>query len=313
MRVWKRPIQGGARRDPALSSTTSRRLARRGDSARSREGGEDAKLLAGGHSLLPLMKLRLAAPTLLVDLRKVPGSAGSSSATTAAVRIGAMTRHREVARAASFGLVAAAAAARSPTSRSATAARSAARWRTATRPRDLPAVLLACEGSVTAAAARRRARDRGRRPVPGLPHDRGRRATRWSRAVNLPALDGYGYGYEKFTRRAEDWAMVAVVRAREVERRHLRGRARRAHAHGLDAAARDRGGGRPARPAAGRRSRSPRRPSRPPRAQSRPADLNASPEYKRHLARVLTRGRCALPQAGGGQSRNRTWLVATAT
>ena len=32
------------------------------------EGGEDAKLLAGGHSLLPLMKLRLAAPTLLVDI-----------------------------------------------------------------------------------------------------------------------------------------------------------------------------------------------------------------------------------------------------
>ena len=32
------------------------------------EGGEDAKLIAGGHSLLPLMKLRLAAPTLLVDI-----------------------------------------------------------------------------------------------------------------------------------------------------------------------------------------------------------------------------------------------------
>ena len=38
-----------------------------------RENGEDAKLLAGGHSLLPLMKLRLAAPALLVDLRLVPG------------------------------------------------------------------------------------------------------------------------------------------------------------------------------------------------------------------------------------------------
>ena len=41
-----------------------------------REGGEDAKVLAGGHSLLPLMKLRLAAPTLLVDLRRVPGLVG---------------------------------------------------------------------------------------------------------------------------------------------------------------------------------------------------------------------------------------------
>ena len=40
------------------------------------DGGEDAKLLAGGHSLIPLMKLRLAAPSLLVDIRKVPGLGG---------------------------------------------------------------------------------------------------------------------------------------------------------------------------------------------------------------------------------------------
>ena len=47
-------------------------------------GGEDAKLLAGGHSLLPLMKLRLAAPSLLVDLRKVPGLSRRRAARTAA-------------------------------------------------------------------------------------------------------------------------------------------------------------------------------------------------------------------------------------
>jgi len=40
------------------------------------DGGEDAKLLAGGHSLIPLMKLRVAAPSLLVDLRKLPGLHG---------------------------------------------------------------------------------------------------------------------------------------------------------------------------------------------------------------------------------------------
>jgi aerobic carbon-monoxide dehydrogenase medium subunit len=40
-------------------------------------GREDAKLLAGGHSLIPLMKLRLATPSLLVDLRKVPGMHGN--------------------------------------------------------------------------------------------------------------------------------------------------------------------------------------------------------------------------------------------
>ena len=53
-------------------------------------GGEDAKFLAGGHSLLPLMKLRLAAPTLLVDLRNVPGLAGVTRE-NGHWRIGAMT------------------------------------------------------------------------------------------------------------------------------------------------------------------------------------------------------------------------------
>jgi carbon-monoxide dehydrogenase medium subunit len=47
------------------------------------DGGEDAKVLAGGHSLLPLMKLRLAAPTLLVDLRRSRGCGGAERATAA--------------------------------------------------------------------------------------------------------------------------------------------------------------------------------------------------------------------------------------
>jgi carbon-monoxide dehydrogenase medium subunit len=46
-----------------------------------RDGGEDAKILAGGHSLIPLMKLRIAAPTLLVDLRKVRASRASRART----------------------------------------------------------------------------------------------------------------------------------------------------------------------------------------------------------------------------------------
>src|ERR671922_572750 len=60
-----------------------------------REGGEDAKVLAGGHSLLPLMKLRLAMPSLLVDLRRVPGLAGIERA-DGGWRIGAMTTHYAV-------------------------------------------------------------------------------------------------------------------------------------------------------------------------------------------------------------------------
>ena len=54
--------------------------------------GDDAKLLAGGHSLLPAMKLRLAQPKHLVDLRKVPGLSGIKEEGGMLV-IGAMTTH----------------------------------------------------------------------------------------------------------------------------------------------------------------------------------------------------------------------------
>ena len=69
-----------------------------------RDGGEDAKVLAGGHSLLPLMKLRLAAPTLLVDLRRVPGLRGVERE-NGAWRIGALTRHAELQNRAELGIV----------------------------------------------------------------------------------------------------------------------------------------------------------------------------------------------------------------
>ncbi len=56
------------------------------------EHGDDAKLLAGGHSLLPLMKLRFAQPRHLIDLRRIPGLAGIRQADGAIV-IGATTTH----------------------------------------------------------------------------------------------------------------------------------------------------------------------------------------------------------------------------
>ncbi len=56
---------------------------------------DDAKLLAGGHSLLPAMKLRLAQPKHLVDLRKVSGLSGIKEDGGALV-IGAMTTHYQV-------------------------------------------------------------------------------------------------------------------------------------------------------------------------------------------------------------------------
>lgn len=58
--------------------------------------GEDAKLLAGGHSLIPAMKLRLATPQYLIDLGTVPGLS-NVRVTDESLAIGAMTVHADVA------------------------------------------------------------------------------------------------------------------------------------------------------------------------------------------------------------------------
>ncbi len=57
---------------------------------------EDAKLLAGGHSLIPVMKLRLAKPTAIIDISRVEGLSGIELKGRSIV-IGAMTRHGDVA------------------------------------------------------------------------------------------------------------------------------------------------------------------------------------------------------------------------
>jgi aerobic carbon-monoxide dehydrogenase medium subunit len=57
---------------------------------------EDAKLLAGGHTLIPTMKLRLAGPPQIIDMSKVEGLTGIEAKGRSIV-IGAMTRHADVA------------------------------------------------------------------------------------------------------------------------------------------------------------------------------------------------------------------------
>lgn len=61
------------------------------------EHGEDAKLLAGGHSLIPMMKLRLAQPAVLIDLGQVSALSGITSGEDGSTRIGAMCTYAEVA------------------------------------------------------------------------------------------------------------------------------------------------------------------------------------------------------------------------
>jgi aerobic carbon-monoxide dehydrogenase medium subunit len=61
-----------------------------------RDWGPEARILAGGHSLLPMMKLRLATPQYLIDIDGLAGDLGYVRDDADEIRIGAMTRHREL-------------------------------------------------------------------------------------------------------------------------------------------------------------------------------------------------------------------------
>jgi aerobic carbon-monoxide dehydrogenase medium subunit len=247
------------------------------------QGGEDAKPLAGGHSLIPLMKMRLAAPSLLVDLRKLSELRGIQPG-DATARIGALTTHAEVSQASDLGVAAHAAGkiADQQVRNRGTIGGSLAHGDSAS---DMPAVLLASEGSVVARGPN------GEREIAAADLFQGFLTTALAddeivTEVRLPTLPGYGFAYDKFTRRAEDWAMVGVcalvkktdgqvedvrvaftnmastpVRATGVESA-LRGQSTDAIAQAAEQAA---------------------------EGTDPPGDLNATPDYKRHLARVLTR------------------------
>ena len=258
-----------------------------------RAGGEDAKLLAGGHSLLPLMKLRLAAPTLLVDLRRVPGLSGVQRE-NGTLRIGAMTHHAELEDDPGLGIVSHTAAqiADRQVRHRGTIGGSLAHGDPAS---DLPAVVLACEGSVSVRGAD------GMREIPAEKLFRDYLTTAVGEGeivteVRLPALEGYGFAYEKFMRRAEDWAMVgvcALVRASggacedvRVAFTHMGSVPIRATA--VEQALRGQSLDRDAIARAAENAAEGTEP---------PGDLNATPDYKRHLARVLTKR--ALEKAAG--------------
>jgi carbon-monoxide dehydrogenase medium subunit len=246
-------------------------------------GGEDAKLLAGGHSLVPLMKLRLATPSLLIDLRRVPGLGGIARE-NGAWRIGALTPHAELEHRHELGLpstVAATIADRQVRNRG-TIGGSLAHGDPAA---DLPGMLLATEGTVTLQS------QDGQRTVSAdeLFLDYMETAITPGEVlteIRIPALDGYGHAYTKFTRRAEDWAMVAVnvlvkragdscedvrVALTNMGATPLRARA-------VEEALR----GQPLSPETIRTAAQQAAEGTDP-----PADLNASADYKRHLARVL--------------------------
>ena len=243
------------------------------------EHGEDAKLLAGGHSLLPLMKLRLATPAVLVDVGRLR-SLSYVEDRRDHVAVGALTRHRDLETSALLQqevpvLSAAAATVGDPQVRHrGTLGGSLAHGDPAS---DLPAVVLACGASLVA-----RGPD-GERMIAAADFFQGFLETALQpdellTEVRLPKLGGAGWAFEKFTRRSQDWAIVGVaavrngttgvalvnmgatpLRATAVEEALATG------ASVADAAAVADQGTEPS------------------------ADLNASAEYRRHLARVLVR------------------------
>jgi carbon-monoxide dehydrogenase medium subunit len=247
------------------------------------EGGEDARLLAGGHSLIPLMKLRVAVPTMLVDLRKVAGLAGVQRE-NGSWRIGAMTVHSELEHHPDLGLMGRAAGtiADPQVRHCGTIGGSLAHGDPAS---DLLAVLLAAEGSVAVQGSG------GGRTIEAADLFKDYMTTSVApdevvTAVHVPALDGWGYGYQKFNRRAEDWAMVAVcalVSARDgvcedvrVGLTHMAPTPLRATA--VEEALR----GRPLDAGSIQEAA-----EQAAQGTEPPGDLNATPAYKRHLARVL--------------------------
>ena len=262
------------------------------------DGGEDAKVLAGGHSLLPLMKLRLAAPTLLVDLRKVPGLRGAQRE-DGQWRIGAMTRHADLQDNADLGIVAKAASliADQQVRNRGTIGGSIAHGDPAS---DLPTVLLTLDGTVTITG-----QGGGTREVAAADVFQDYLTTAVGPGeilteIRLPAMDGWGHGYEKFNRRAEDWAMVGVValvkKAGDGSCEDVRIGLTHMGSTPLRATAVEnalRGQGLDAQSIATAAESAAE-------GTDPPGDLNATPDYKRHLAQVLTRR--ALEQAAGVSS-----------
>ena len=246
------------------------------------EYGDDAKLLAGGHSLLPLMKLRLASPAVLIDIGRLRELSYVRDAGDH-IAIGALTRHRDVEtsvllRAEVPLLAHAASQVGDPQVRHrGTIGGSIAHGDPAS---DLPAVVLALGGTLV---ARGSAGAGGERTIPATEFFRGfleceLSPTELLTEIRVPKVGKAGWSFQKFNRRAQDWAIVGVaavrngqtgvalvnmgttpIRATAVESAVAGG------ASATDAAAHAADGLDP------------------------PSDLNASPEYRRHLATVLVR------------------------
>ena len=193
--------------------------------------GDEAKFLAGGHSLLPLMKLRLAQPSVLVDVGRLRDLAGISDGGDQ-VSIGALTRHHDVEHSdllqAEVPILAhAAGQVGDPAVRHrGTIGGSLAHADPAS---DLPAVVLALGGTLVARSARGEREIAARDFFTGF-LESALEPDELLTEIRVPKVPGAGWSFQKFNRRAQDWAIVGV--AAVPEQRQLR---RRPGEHGLHA------------------------------------------------------------------------------
>jgi aerobic carbon-monoxide dehydrogenase medium subunit len=176
------------------------------------EHGEEATILAGGHSLLPVMKLRLAAPELVIDIGRL-SELRYIRVEGDEVAIGSGSRHRDVESSqvvqAEVPLLAAVArTVGDPQVRHrGTLGGSLAHADPAS---DLPAAVLALGGTVVLRSPR------GERQVPVTSFYTGvfssvKEPDELIVEIRVPRTGTAGWAYEKFTRRANDWAIVAVA------------------------------------------------------------------------------------------------------
>lgn len=188
------------------------------DEALAALGGEDAKVLAGGQSLLPVLRLRLNAPALLVDCSRVDEMIGITD-TGSSITIGAATTHHAVL---SHPLVQQHVALLAQAA--GTVADPAIRHRGtlggslahADPAGDLPTVAAALDASFTIAGPG------GRRTVSSADFFQDYFTTAVGEdellvSISFPKTTGWGSHYEKFNRTAQAWAIVGVAAAVRLE------------------------------------------------------------------------------------------------
>ncbi|MCY4518089.1 MAG: xanthine dehydrogenase family protein subunit M [Acidimicrobiaceae bacterium] len=251
------------------------------------EHGDEAKLLAGGHSLLPMMKLRLAVPSVVVDIGRVTDLSYINDGGDH-IAIGALTRHRALetsdllaAECPLLGHVAGEVGDPQVRHRG-TIGGSLAHSDPAS---DLPAAVLALGGTLVAQGPN------GSREITAGDFFTGYFESALAddemlTEIRVPKAPGDGWNYQKFNRRAQDWAIVGVAAVKvnggtNVALVNMGSTPLRAGA--VEAAL---AGGASAADAAEQAAE----------GTEAPTDLNATPDYRNHLARVLTRR--ALEAAG---------------